>query len=250
MARDNMILPHRIYRSMRNMSDAECGRLFRALLLHSMGESQLIKLQGREVGLFDVYSQDIDDDIAAYEAKCNRNRANGAQSGPVGPSGPQSAPVAPSGAQSPHNNNNNSNNKCKNNHHDDDARADAWPLAVYASGNLQHMSPGNLEELAGFAEDLPEDVIQFAIDEACANGAPRWSYVAAILRGYVREGIKSVGDAKAAKAKREEARQGGRTALDRNPQVNPALNYEQRDYKPEDYGDDFFLDVVKEYGGG
>lgn len=103
----------------------------------------------------------------------------------------------------------------------DDARAGEWPLAVYASGNLQHMSPGNLEELAGYAEILPDDVIQFAIDEACANGAPRWAYVSAILRGYVQGGVKTVGDAKAAKAKRK-------TALDRAPQNNPALDYEQR----------------------
>ena len=32
--------------------------------------------------------------------------------------------------------------------------------------------------------------------------------------------------------------------------TNPALNYDQREYKAEDYGDDFFFDVVKEYGGG
>lgn len=221
---------------MRNMSDAECGRLFRALLLHSMGESQLIKLQGREVGLYDVYSQDIDDDIAAYEAKCNRNRANGGQSGPLAPSGPQS----------PHNNNNNinnkSNNKDNNNHQEDDARADADPLVMYAVNNLQTMSPGNLHDLAEYAEDLPADVIRFAIDEGCANGAPRWSYVSAILRGYLRDGIRTVGDAKAAKAKH-------RTKLDRSPQDNPALNFEQREYKDEDFGDDFFIDLDK-YGEG
>ena len=31
--------------------------------------------------------------------------------------------------------------------------------------------------------------------------------------------------------------------------ANQALDYEQREYKAEDYGDDFFYDVVKEYGG-
>lgn len=30
---------------------------------------------------------------------------------------------------------------------------------------------------------------------------------------------------------------------------NPALDYAQRDYKPDDYGDGFFFDAVKEYGG-
>ena len=32
------------------------------------------------------------------------------------------------------------------------------------------------------------------------------------------------------------------------PQSNPALNYEQREYKDEDFGDDFFIDLDK-YGG-
>lgn len=33
-----------------------------------------------------------------------------------------------------------------------------------------------------------------------------------------------------------------------DPKDNPALNYEQREYKAEDYGDDFFVDLDK-YGG-
>jgi hypothetical protein len=37
----------------------------------------------------------------------------------------------------------------------------------------------------------------------------------------------------------------GRTV---KPQENPALNYAQREYKAEDYGDDFFFDVVAKYG--
>lgn len=40
-----------------------------------------------------------------------------------------------------------------------------------------------------------------------------------------------------------------RTQLDRNPQSNPALNYTQREYKEDDFGDDFFIDLDK-YGEG
>ena len=76
-------------------------------------------------------------------------------------------------------------------------------VEAYASSNLQHMSPGNIQDMMGFMEDLPEDLIQFAIDEACGNGAPRWAYVSSILSSFLRDGIKTVGDAKAAKAKRQ-----------------------------------------------
>ena len=34
----------------------------------------------------------------------------------------------------------------------------------------------------------------------------------------------------------------------RQPKENPALNYAQREYKEEDFGDDFFFDAVKAYG--
>lgn len=134
IARDNIILPHKIFKSMRNLSDAECGRLFRALLLYSMGKKQSINLQGREIGLFDVYTQDIDDDIAAYERKCATNRANGGQSGPVAPSRPQS----------PHNNNNNNNNNSKDNNNDNQG----------SEGRVgTRFTPPTLDEVSAYASE-------------------------------------------------------------------------------------------------
>ena len=68
---------HSMLGGTRKLSDAECGRLFRALLRYSSGEDvELINLQGREEVLFDVYSQQIDRDVAAYEDKCAKNKAN------------------------------------------------------------------------------------------------------------------------------------------------------------------------------
>ena len=73
---------HSMLAGTRKLSDAECGRLFRALLRYSAGEDvELINLQGREEVLFDVYSQQIDRDIQAYEASVMRNRENGSKGG-------------------------------------------------------------------------------------------------------------------------------------------------------------------------
>ncbi|MBR1820344.1 MAG: hypothetical protein IJ769_01840, partial [Clostridia bacterium] len=47
-----------------------------------------------------------------------------------------------------------------------------------------------------------------------------------------------------------EADRAGRAASTAASAANPALNYAQREYKDEDFGDDFFFDVVKEYGNG
>lgn len=66
---------HSMLGAMRKLSDAECGRLFRALLAYSSGE-QLDNLQGREELLFDVFAQQIDRDAEKYKAKCETNRTN------------------------------------------------------------------------------------------------------------------------------------------------------------------------------
>lgn len=44
-----------------------------------------------------------------------------------------------------------------------------------------------------------------------------------------------------------ERKEAGHRGID--PQENPALNFEQREYKDEDFGDDFFIDLDK-YGEG
>ena len=73
---------HSMLAGTRKLSDAECGRLFRALLRYSAGEDVgLINLQGREEVLYDVYSQQIDRDVKAYEASVMRSRENGSKGG-------------------------------------------------------------------------------------------------------------------------------------------------------------------------
>lgn len=85
----------------------------------------------------------------------------------------------------------------------DDARPDLNTLEVYASSNLQYLSPANMYELVSFRDTLPDDLIRFGIDQACANGVRKYAYVRAILNRYIDDGIRTVGDAKAAEAKRQ-----------------------------------------------
>lgn len=75
MAREYFCAYHSYLKAMRNLSDAECGRLFRALLQYSAGET-LINLQGREGVAFDFMTEQIDRDNAAYEEKCKKNSDN------------------------------------------------------------------------------------------------------------------------------------------------------------------------------
>lgn len=119
----------------------------------------------------------------------------------------------------------------------------AATLEAYASGNLQYMSPRNMEELASFREDLPEDVIRYAIDEACANGKRTWAYVKAILNRYVQDGVKTIGDIRDREQKREKSANKSRVIAN-----NPALAYEQRTHTEDDYAG--LLINLDEYDGG
>lgn len=78
MAKEYFCAYHSYLKSIRNLSDAECGRLFKALLQYSAGE-QLINLQGREGIAFDFICEQIDRDNEKYEEKCRTNRENRAK---------------------------------------------------------------------------------------------------------------------------------------------------------------------------
>ena len=126
-------------------------------------------------------------------------------------------------------------------------RPDFDTLEAYAANNLRNLSPRNCEELISFGDDLPDDLIRHAIDEACAAGTPTWSYTRAILNRYVDGGFKSVGDAKAAEQKRRENRAKRGQTADGKP--NPALDYEQHEHTESDFAD-LFLNLDDWEGGG
>ena len=236
-----------------SFSMTERGRIL-TLMLEYLNDGQLeTSMSGNERFYFPVVMGRMDRDAEQYAKMCERNRTNGAMGGrprqenPVGFSETQANPVGYSGfPENP--------NKDKDKDKDkdggfmlaaDDAPLDLNSLPAYASSNLQFLSPRNMEELLSFTGDLPDELIRYAIDQGCAAGKRTWAYVRAILNAYVSKGIKTVGDAK---AKDDAHAQGAKQA--QAARQNPALNYPQRDYKPEDFGDNFFFDPLKAgYGG-
>lgn len=120
---------------------------------------------------------------------------------------------------------------------DDDPRPSFDTVEVYAANNLAALTPGNMEELAAFKEELPEVLIRHAIDEAASNGKRVWSYVRSILRRYAEAGYRSVGDALADEERRAASRRGGT--------ASPAAircDYIQHEYAPDDL-DGIFVDL-------
>ena len=104
MAKEYFCAYHSYLKSIRNLSDAECGRLFKALLQYSAGD-QLINLQGREGIAFDFICEQIDRDNEKYAERCRTNRENGAKANATerpqtvsnATERPRTVPIAPQG---------------------------------------------------------------------------------------------------------------------------------------------------------
>ena len=79
----------------------------------------------------------------------------------------------------------------------DGERPDFGTIEAYASSNLRNLSPGNMQQLVSFREDLPDEVIRLAIDQACGSNAPSWNYVRKVLNNWLEKGVKTEADAKA-----------------------------------------------------
>ena len=80
----------------------------------------------------------------------------------------------------------------------------------YALNNLRVMTPGHMQEFDEFltVHGVSDELMRYAIDVACGNGAPVWNYVAQVLYGWLDAGVKSVGDAKAQQEKHRKKRDG------------------------------------------
>ena len=98
------------------------------------------------------------------------------------------------------------------------------------------VAPGIQRELATRIKGgMSADVIRAAIDDTMMAQRPSWAYCSAILRNCDAEGIKTMKDWMQRKARYQGAK-------------NPALDYEQRTYTEDMFGEDFFVDL-DQYGG-
>ena len=107
---------------------------------------------------------------------------------------------------------------------------------VYRQAGIGDKRPsdGDIVAYRGWKKNYPEDLIQYAA-ECSKNAVNPASYMGKLLSGWAERGVNTVEAARA----EHEAR--------RTPSANPALDYAQREYRDEDFGDDFFVDLSK-YG--
>ena len=121
---------------------------------------------------------------------------------------------------------------------DDGERPDLNTVEVYVANNIPGMNAANMDEMASFKADLPDDVIRYAVDVACGKNVRTWAYVRGILNRILAGPARTLAEVKDWDAKH--ASQQG--APKGQPAPNPALNYEQRSYDSTD-PDEFNLDM-------
>lgn len=117
-----------------------------------------------------------------------------------------------------------------------DDRPDFNTVEVYAANNLAAMNAGNMAEFVAFKNELPEELIRHAIDEACAAGKRTWSYTRAILTRYRDSGFKTVGDAQASKPQPKSV----------SASIPAKQNYMERPSTDDTYGKNSYSDPTKD----
>ena len=104
----------------------------------------------------------------------------------------------------------------------------------------------NMDDLALYGEwrkAHDEAMIDYAA--SCSRGMDKpMKFANWLLNDWAGNGVKTVEQAEA----RREALRVDRSV--REASANPALNYSQREYREEDYGDDFYVDLDKYVEGG
>ena len=238
------------------LTDAEIGRLVRQMLAYGEFGDTDGAMSGNERFLFPVYraqiARDSDRYAAIVETRAECGRAGARAKAAKRDSGICRNPEAKTGKTTKK-----EEKKIKTEDEEkkikaedkeasaaategDDADSDdTEALEMYVCDNLQAMSPGNIDDLRFFAERLPEDVIRLAVDIACANGVPKWTYVRAILSVWVERSIFTL---EAAKADRDARSKTGGSGYKSGAPENPALLYAQRAYSDSDYAD-LFVDL-------
>lgn len=215
MARNYAALPHEYLEEMEALSDAEFGRLCRALLKYSMtGEEE--QLQGAERLLLKrVFLQE-----RRYQESYKEITESRREAGKKGASKRWHSMASDSKAMASDSKNGNTETKTEiktNILPSDDGkntRARDPAVAAVQADYLNRINPSasqnSLDELAGFVEVVGPDVCKRAFDVVLDNNiANPWRYIKAVLEDKQRNGVKCLADWDALEKKRKSEKQGG-----------------------------------------
>lgn len=195
--------------SLTPFQDVEVGRLIRGLLQYAKDGTEP-KLTGNERFIWPTLRGAVERDAEQYAQKCAKLRENGKYGRGGKPNGFEKNQMVSEEA-----------NGFEKNHlpprKDKDKDKEVVPpyppqggatTASYVEDNLRGMSAANWDELRSYLDDgLNMELVNHAVDEACANGKRNWAYVRQILNRYLAEGIVNVEQAKNTKVIKQPEKQ-------------------------------------------
>ena len=225
MSRQYIMLYYDFLEGVDALDMAERGRLVTALLEYARGGgSPGSTLVGNERFLFPVYRMQLDRDAEAYENRCRQNAANGAKGGRP-PKGKKQTVISET-----------ENSQYKDEEEEDEKEKEKEEKKdKQKDGGASPCAP-SLDEVLTVcrSENLKVDANTFW-NYYQANGWQAGGHPIRDWRAKLREWNR-----------RDESGDTPRGRPAPEP-INPALNYEQREYREEDFGEDFFFDL-SEYG--
>ena len=118
---------------------------------------------------------------------------------------------------------------------------DLDPLILKIQRELNGLTDTHYQALNDYRDELGDELVGYAIDQAVANGVRNWAYVEAILRGWVTLHIHTIGEAKA----EHEKHKGDKPV--QKPKLLRSQMYQQREYHESELAEALGVDDV--YGG-
>lgn len=216
------------------LSDTEAGRLFKSLLHYANDKED--NLVGQEKLVFAMLKTQIDRDAATYQSFIDKQRLNGQKGGrPKKPMVLDENPNNPSLFLKTQKSQEEEKEKEEEKDKEKDSSSITTPFGNvvintaqnYAQQYLVGLTSTHLEEVDQYSEIMGEELVKHAIDESIANGVRSWAYVRAILRGYMKDNIKTIAQAEQAKESHK------KTVSPQGKQVT-AQQYTQRDYTEDE----------------
>lgn len=256
MAMSYIKLYYDFRKTLKSMPDDAAGRLIKAIFDYVVEGTEPDLYNGEQYVFLMLQSQ-LDRDKEAYEKTVARNQENGKNGGRPKKSETQENPVGFLETQENQEEPIKSQDKTKTKIKEDKTKTKTKeedkdnireidnPFAVadivrpkfdtlesYASTYIENLNADSMDELVSYRDVLPDEVIRHAIKRACDNGAPRYSYVEAIINGYISENVKSLEDAKSADERFKQQKGGGRNGARTNQRQN-AVNRGDTTDKPK-----------------
>jgi len=252
------------------LSDEQMGKVTRALAAYAADQSAPDTGDVACDAVAALLLRKVDRDRDAYESRVDRNKANGSKGGrPKKPTETQENPENPLGFSETHKTQNVTVNETVTGNvtvteerdtllrpsdvvvvslsaHAHEAEqtvsSDRETAPVHGSGPdavQQYIKPGltasqwvELRDLMTDLGDHADELVVYAVDEACGNGHPVWAYLRRILDALVREGVKTLEQARARGKPKPSA-----PAAAAPPKRPLAQQYGQRQYTEADQPD-------------